>query len=155
MGRIPSRRNHLPLARSICMGTHTLLLTHTPPLSTTIFPSLPSFNASSCAGGQLLNLRLVTPPGYPGATLRGQILTASEKLSEKLSCSPFILSYPLALLTMNRMMSDKQSGAELFYLWFCCTPTFKLSCKAIMKMAPFHQIVEKILCNRHQRKNAI
>lgn len=70
MGRIPSRRNHLPLARSTCVGTHALPLTHTLPLSTTILPSLPSFDASSCAAhrGQLPDLRLVAPLGYPGAT---------------------------------------------------------------------------------------
>lgn len=156
MARIPSRRNHLPLARSTCIGTHTLLLTHILPLPTTIFPSLPSFTASSCAahGGQLPDLWLVTPLGYPGAAPWGWILTVLEKFPEKLSCSPFILSYPLALLTMNRKTSDKQPGAELLHLWFCCTPKCKFPCKAIIKMALFQQIVEKILCKGHQRKTA-
>lgn len=62
-------RNHLPLARSSCV--HTLLLTHTLPLFTPIFPSLPFFDASSCIdlGGQVPDLRLVSPLWYPDATL--------------------------------------------------------------------------------------
>lgn len=44
---------------------------------------------------------------------------------------------------MHRIMSDKQFSAELLYLWFCCTPKFKLSCKAIVKMAQFIRLFKK------------
>lgn len=45
-------------------------------------------------------------------------MTVLEKYAEEHACSPFTLFYPLALLTMNRTMSEKQFGAELLYLWF-------------------------------------
>lgn len=81
----------------------------------------------------------------------GGICYFSFTCTSMFHCS-FTLYYPLALLIMNRMTSDKQSGVEFLYLYFCCTPNFKFSCKAIIKMAQFHQTVEKILCNRHWRK---
>lgn len=36
----------------------------------------------------------------------------------------------------SRTISGMQTGTGFLYLWLCCTPNFKLSCKAVIKMAP-------------------
>lgn len=55
---------------------------------------------------------------------------------------PFLPS-SFAYQSLSGMISRVQTGTGFLYQWLCCTPNFKLSCTAVIKMAPFHQAVEE------------